>query len=72
MIPLRCNRCGIVWQYRGLSDYRTTCPNCGTTVSIRHCQVSVQDLIAYIRRDEEMRRLKFEQMVKELEEEVNA
>ena len=32
---ITCNRCGYVWDYRGKSEYRATCPNCGATTRFK-------------------------------------
>ena len=33
MTDEECPRCGYTWTYRGILDYRRTCPNCGKSFS---------------------------------------
>jgi len=41
--PLRCHRCGHVWNYCGQSECRTTCKICGATVYLSRCIITVEE-----------------------------
>ena len=42
-IYMQCHKCGYIWEYRGNSDYRTSCPACHITVYLDKCKISDKD-----------------------------
>ena len=35
MTEQKCKRCGHEWDYKGKSEYYTTCPKCKTSINVR-------------------------------------
>lgn len=36
---LECNKCKWVWNYKGIKEYYTICPNCRGNVNLKKCLV---------------------------------
>lgn len=50
--PVKCQRCGYTWLYKG-KLYRCTCPRCGTTVMVANSKVTVDQYVKSLLFDEE-------------------
>lgn len=35
MVPLSCNHCDYLWNYKGKSQYYTICPRCRYNVNVK-------------------------------------
>jgi predicted nucleotidyltransferase len=47
---LRCGRCGYGWEYKGKSEWYTSCPRCRTSVKVRGRKPDLKEVLESLRR----------------------
>lgn len=45
-IPLKCQRCSHIWNYKGKNEYVATCPHCRTFVTIKKHSILLIDRVS--------------------------
>lgn len=49
MLKIKCKRCDYQWEYKGKSEWYTSCPKCKTTVNIKKLKGKESKLAPYIK-----------------------